>query len=199
MGRRFAQMYDRVMWPLEKGKLHGVRKGLISKAEGRVLEVGSGTGINFSYYPAGIRIDAVEPDPMMRNKSLVKLKHIDRQISTHLAGAENLPFEENTFDTVIATLVFCTIPDPVKALEELYRVSKPGAKMYLLEHVEMEHRLASALQKRLTPVWKQICGGCHLDRKILELLQASEWKVRQATPFYGGLFLSIEAVKNCIR
>lgn len=199
MGRSFAQMYDRVMWPLEKGKLHGVRKELISKAEGRVLEVGSGTGINFSYYPAGIRIDAVEPDPMMRNKSLVKLKHIDRQINTHLAGAENLPFEENTFDTVIATLVFCTIPDPVKALKELYRVSKPGAKMYLLEHVEMESRFASELQKRLTPAWKYVCGGCHLDRKTLEQLQASEWEVQHTASFYRGLFLSIEAVKNCNR
>lgn len=197
MGKRFTQVYDLLMWPLEAGKLKTIRKRLINKAEGRVLEIGSGTGINFPYYPKEIRVDAVDPDPMMRKKSIIRLKKLNKKrITTHLAGAERLPFCDDTFDTVIGTLVFCTIPNPEQALRELYRVSKPGAKMFLLEHVKMKQTWAAGLQETLTPVWRQICGGCHLNRDPLYLIQRSDWQENKTSSFSKGLFLAIEAEKH---
>lgn len=197
MGRRFVQLYDKAMWPLEKWKLHQVRKNIVSQAKGRVLEIGSGTGVNFPYYSPEVQVDAVEPDPMMRNKSLERLNKLNpHSITTHLAGAERLPFPDDTFDTVIGTLVFCTIPEPEKALEELYRVSKPGAALYLFEHVKVNHPMAARAQEKLTPIWKKICDGCHLDRETLKLVQQSEWQVTGMEPRGQGLFLSISCIKE---
>lgn len=196
MGRNFARFYDKVMWPLEKGKLQQVRKEVISKAKGRVLEVGAGTGINFAYYPEEVQLDAIEPDPAMRDKSLHRLAELNREVRLHDAGAEQLPFRDNTFDTVIATLVFCTIPDPEQALRELYRVSKPGAEIYFLEHVEMSQKWAARMQRQLTPLWKRLCDGCHLDRHTEELVRQSDWEVKKASSFYNGLFLVMEAEKT---
>lgn len=197
MGNRFSQVYDKVMWPLEKKKLRQIRRELVNKAEGRVIEIGSGTGLNFPFYSSGLQVEAVEPDPMMRNKSIERLRRLNKnRIMTHLADAERLPFRNDSFDTIIATLVFCTISNPDQALKELYRVSKPGANFYLLEHVKLDNPWAARLQKVLTPFWKRICGGCHLDRNTLLLIEQSDWEVKKTISFYKGLFIIIEAGKK---
>jgi ubiquinone/menaquinone biosynthesis C-methylase UbiE len=95
------------------------------KAEGRVLEIGSGTGVNFPFYNNATQVDAVEPNAFMAKKSLDRRKLAKIPIHTYLVKAEQLPFPDNTFDSVVGTLVFCTIPEPLKALKEIHRVSKP--------------------------------------------------------------------------
>ena len=107
--------------------------------------------------------------------------------------AEALPFPDHTFDTVIGTLVFCTIPEPRQALCELQRVSKPAGTALLFEHVRVHHPLAGRLQDWLTPVWERLAGGCHLNRDTLALLTQAGFDVTCIEPHYKELFLVIAA------
>lgn len=192
MGKLFPQVYDILMNPLEKTYFKKIRTSLIRKAEGRVLEIGSGTGVNFPYYTNAIAIDAIEPNPLMSRRSGKRVRESSIPIQTYLLKAEKLPFPENTFDSVVATLVFCTIPEPNKALLEIQRVCKPGAKILLFEHVRMNQKSLGITQDLLTPLWRKVCDGCHLNRDTLNILKQSNLSILKVDPHYGGLFLSIE-------
>ncbi|UOQ93301.1 class I SAM-dependent methyltransferase [Halobacillus shinanisalinarum] len=196
MGKWFPRIYDMAMTPLEQAKFKKVRKILVSEATGRVLEIGSGTGANFPYYKNATRVDAIEPNPLMRKQSFKRIKRSRATIKTYLVKAEKLPFEENTFDSVVATLVFCTIPDPVQALKEIQRVSKPGASLFLLEHVRMNHLLLGRMQDVLTPLWQRACDGCHLNRDTLGLLKRMNVSISRVDSIYRGFFLSIKCSNN---
>ncbi|ANU16377.1 methyltransferase type 11 [Planococcus maritimus] len=188
-------IYDTAMKPLEKTRFEKIRKNLVQQAQGHVLEIGFGTGANFRYYQGADRVDAIEPNPDMSKQAYKRIRKSKTPIHTYEAVAEKLPFADNCFDTVVATLVFCTIPDPVKALEEIYRVSKPGAKILMFEHVKMDQPLMGKTQQSLTPVWKKICDGCHLDRDTLDLVNRSPLEILKVDSYYGGLFLTIESQK----
>lgn len=188
----FPRIYDVAMKPLEKTRFEKIRAGLVRKAQGRVLEIGFGTGANFRYYRNVEQVDAIEPNPAMGKQAVKRIKKSRIPIHLYQAKAEQLPFADDSFDSVVATLVFCTIPEPVRALQEIQRVSKPGAKLLLFEHVKMDQKIIGETQKALTPIWKKLCDGCHLDRDTLELVKASGWEVQKVTSYYGGLFLTIE-------
>lgn len=188
----FPHIYDVAMKPLENTRFEKIRSGLVRKAQGRVLEIGFGTGANFRYYRNVEQVDAIEPNPAMGKQAVKRIKKSRIPIHLYQAKAEQLPFADDSFDSVVATLVFCTIPEPVRALQEIQRVSKPGAKLLLFEHVKMDQKIIGETQKALTPIWKKLCDGCHLDRDTLELVKASGWEVQKVTSYYGGLFLTIE-------
>ncbi|WP_211653390.1 class I SAM-dependent methyltransferase [Planococcus alpniumensis] len=188
-------IYDTAMKPLEKTRFEKIRAGLVQKAQGHVLEIGFGTGANFRYYQNAERVDAIEPNPEMSKQAGKRIRQSKTPIRTYKAVAEKLPFADETFDTVVATLVFCTIPDPVKALEEIYRVSKPGAQILMFEHVKMDQPLMGKTQESLTPVWKKLCDGCHLNRDTLDLVNRSPLEIVKVESYYGGLFLTIESRK----
>jgi ubiquinone/menaquinone biosynthesis C-methylase UbiE len=192
MGALFPYVYDLLMKPLEITRFRGIREKLISHAEGRVLEIGSGTGVNFPLYKCATQVDAIEPNTYMRNKSLERMKLTKIPIQTYLVKAESLPFPDNTFDTVVGTLVFCTIPDPLKALNEVRRVCKPNGKLLLFEHVRVEQPILAKTQDKLTPYWKKLCDGCHLNRNTLDLVEKADFTIQKVNPVYKGLFLSIE-------
>jgi ubiquinone/menaquinone biosynthesis C-methylase UbiE len=194
MGKWFPKIYDIVMEPLEKAKISKIRRDLIGKAEGRVLEIGSGTGANFPFYKGVAQVVAVEPNPSMRDRSLKVIRKTEVPIQTYLIGAEKLPFLENSFDCTVGTLVLCTIPNPGKALKELSRVCKPGGKVLFLEHVRLDHSILGPTQDVLTPVWKHICDGCHLNRDTLKTIKDSGLVVGRVKPHYKGLFLEIECM-----
>jgi SAM-dependent methyltransferase len=109
-------------------------------------------------------------------------------------GAEALPFGDNTFDTVIATLVFCTIPNPAKALEEIRRVSKPGANLVFFEHVRMEQPSLGELQDILNPFWENFGDGCQLNRDTLGTIRQAGIEVVHVESLYKKLFLSIKGL-----
>ncbi|WP_142830850.1 class I SAM-dependent methyltransferase [Planococcus soli] len=188
----FPRIYDVAMKPLEKTRFEKIRSRLVRKAHGRVLEIGFGTGANFRYYRNVEQVDAIEPNPAMAKQAVKRIRKSRIPIRLYRAKAEQLPFAGNSFDSVVATLVFCTIPEPMRALQEIQRVSKPGAKLLLFEHVKMDQKIMGKTQKALTPIWKKLCDGCHLDRDTLELVKASGWEVQKVTSYYGGLFLTIE-------
>ncbi|MBT2582887.1 class I SAM-dependent methyltransferase [Planococcus sp. ISL-109] len=185
-------IYDVAMKPLEKTRFEKIRANLVRKAQGHVLEIGFGTGANFRYYKNAERVDAIEPNPAMSKHAVKRIKKSKTPIYTYQAIAEELPFADNSFDTVVATLVFCTIPEPAKALEEIRRTSKRGAQILLFEHVKMEQQMTGKTQEALTPVWKKLCDGCHLNRDTLELVKRSGLEVQKVNSYYGGLFLTIE-------
>lgn len=181
------------MIPLEKKKFKDIRQQLLSKATGRVLEIGAGTGINFPLYKSADKVVAIEPSEHMIKKSETKRNHAKIPIEIIQTGAERLPFEDHSFDTVVATLVFCTIPNPEQALEEIKRVCKPEGKILFFEHVKMENRFLAGLQDWLTPAWKKICDGCCLNRNTLGLIKAHHLSVMKVENYYNGLFISVEA------
>jgi ubiquinone/menaquinone biosynthesis C-methylase UbiE len=196
LSRRFAEWYDFFMRPLEKRKFKRIREGLLSKAVGYVLEIGSGTGINFPLYKSVEKVVAIEPSTDMINKSQEKLKQSFVQIELVKADAEKLPFADNSFDTVVATLVLCTIPNPNQAMREMLRVCKPEGKLLFFEHVKIENRFLAALQEWLTPAWKKICDGCCLNRDTLVLLKTKDLIINEIKSYYNGLFLSVETKKR---
>lgn len=192
----FPKLYDHLMEPLERSGLRRIRQQLLKEAQGKVLEIGSGTGANFPFYdPVRVQcVIAVEPAEQMRRRSLAKIEQAAVPVDVVAAGAENLPFPDAFFDTVVGTLVFCTIPDPKKVLQEVRRVCKPGGKVLIFEHVRLESPFLARLQDLLTPVWKRLCDGCHLNRNTLQLVRRSGLQVKRVESFYRDLFLVIEAV-----
>ena len=189
-------LYDCAMAPLENVRFRKIRETLINRAKGRVLEVGSGTGVNFPLYHKVTRVDAIEPNPSMKKRAIKRLNQSKVPIHMTNGNAEILPYENNTFDTAVATLVFCTIPDPQKAIDEIQRVCRPNSSILLFEHVKMNQSLLGKTQDILTPVWKRVCDGCHLNRNTLELLKASNIEVVRVESYYKGLFLVIEGVNR---
>lgn len=188
----FPKIYDAAMKPLEATRFKKIRTELIRNAKGNVLEIGSGTGINFPYYQQAKLVAAVEPNPQMSRRAAKRGRHAHVPITLYEATAENLPFADNTFDTVISTLVFCTIPDPLHALKEIQRVGKPGATFLFFEHVRMEQPILAKTQDLLNPFWEKICDGCQLNRNTLTLISDSGIYINEVESLYSGLFLSIK-------
>lgn len=178
-----GHFYDFFLAPLELFTLKRLRSKLLRHARGKTLEIGFGTGANFKYLPKNIEYIGIDPDEEMRSRAIEKAAQFHLEI--HDGDAQKLNFEDSTFDTVVATLVFCSIPDPDLAIEEVYRVLKPGGQFLLLEHVRKNTPIMGWLLDHLTPFWKHIAGGCHLNRdpskKILEVgfhveLVSTFWK-----------------------
>lgn len=196
MGSWFPRLYDLAMKPLEITRFKQVRTELVRSASGHVLEIGSGTGVNFPYYHNAEKVTAVEPNPLMSKRAVKRMKTTSVPIELYETTAESLPFADNTFDTVIATLVFCTIPDPMDALAEIRRVSKPGADILFFEHVQMKQPILRKAQNLFNPFWKRVCDGCNLNRDTLSLIQRSGIAVKSVESLYATLFLSIHSINN---
>lgn len=159
-----GSLYDLLLSPVETMELSSLREELLFCAKGKVLEIGAGTGLNFSHYPKDVDIIATDPDDKMLKKA--RKKADNNHIKIELADAQNLPFKDCEFDTVVATLVFCSVPDPDRALREVYRVLRPGGSFLLLEHVRRNTPIAGKALDAFTPFWKRIAGGCHLNRDL---------------------------------
>ena len=192
MAHWFPKVYDKMMQPLEKIRISQLRTVIVGKAHGRVLEIGSGTGANFPFYKNAVKVDAIEPNQQMSRQSIVQIKKAYVPIEVHTAKAESLPFQDNLFDSVVATLVLCTIPDPEGALQEIQRVAKPGADVLFLEHVRMPQPTLGKAQDLLTPLWRKTFDGCHLNRDTLDLIEASSLSITKVDTYYKGFLLAIE-------
>jgi ubiquinone/menaquinone biosynthesis C-methylase UbiE len=196
VSRLFSTWYDTFMGPLEQRSFKKIRINLLSKASGKVLELGSGTGINFPLYHSIESVTAIEPSAYMIERSLQKKQKSMIPIEIVHASAERLPFEDNTFDTVVGTLVFCTIPNVEKAIDELKRVCKPEGRILLFEHVRMENSILAHLQDWLTPFWKKICDGCCLNRNTVQLLKENGLEILQLETYFKDLFVVAELIKQ---
>lgn len=180
-----GRFYDFFLAPLEAISLKRLRSKLLSHAKGKTLEIGFGTGLNFEYYPKNIQFIGIEPDEQMRSSAIKKANQYHLEI--HDGDAQKLNFEDSSFDTVVATLVFCSIPNPNLALEEVYRVLKPGGQFLLLEHVRKNTLISGWLLDHLTPFWKHIAGGCHLNRDPSKKIIEVGFQVESVTVLWKGL------------
>ncbi len=167
-------VYDPFLWLGELRGMRGLRREVVGRARGRVLELGAGTGLNMSHYGSVERVTLTEPDPGM-------VKRLERRLrDSALAGevvsapAEQLPFGDGSFDTVVATMVLCTVSDPRVALREIRRVLTPSGRLLFIEHVRADpgSRL-EAWQNRLYGPWRAFAYGCRCNQPTLELLGAA--------------------------
>lgn len=149
------------------------RMKVIPQAEGKVLEIGIGTGLNMPFYDRSRVKLIVGVDPGLRMHRLALKRSFQAGIDVELIGlsAERIPVEDASFDTVVCTYTLCTIPDPIRALKEMRRALKPGGKLLFSEHGKSPHANVLAWQTRLQPYWRHVAGGCMLDRDIPALLE----------------------------
>lgn len=150
------------------------RAKVVPLAHGRVLEVGIGSGLNMPYYDRS-RVAAIvglDPSPGMRRRAAARIARAGLAVEFVGLSAEKIPLPDATFDSVLMTYTLCSIPDPVAALEEMRRVLKPEGRLIYCEHGRAPDAPVRRWQDRLTPLWRRIGGGCHLNRDIAALLAA---------------------------
>jgi ubiquinone/menaquinone biosynthesis C-methylase UbiE len=151
------------------------REKIIPLAKGRVLEIGIGSGLNIPYYdPHQIdHIWGIDPSRDMWTIAKKNARESHLEVEFIESGAENVPLDNNSADTVVITYTLCTIPDVGSALQEVRRVLKPGGKLLFCEHGEAPDENVRRWQKRVNPFWKVLAGGCNLNRPIPSLLEQS--------------------------
>jgi ubiquinone/menaquinone biosynthesis C-methylase UbiE len=177
-GPLFARGYDRFSKRAEDAGLRDKRRALLARARGCKLEIGAGTGLNVELYPDSVSaLVLAEPDAHMRRQLEKKLAALGRRAEVVDAVAERLPLPEASIDTAVATLVFCTIPDPAAALAEIVRVLKPEGRLLFLEHVRASDPKVARWQDRLERPWGWFGRGCHPNRDTLATIEASALEV----------------------
>ncbi len=173
-------IYDRWVFPpfldlvMRQRQLAKYRHEAVAAASGRVLEVGVGSGLNFSLY--GKQVDVVfgiDPSPRLLAIARRRAAAAGVRADLLLGSATAIPLADNSVDTVVMTWTLCSIPDPLAALREMRRVLKPGGRLLFVEHGLSPEPGVARWQHRLTPVWRNIAGGCHLDRKMDDLIRSA--------------------------
>lgn len=173
--RLFAAVYDRMLSASEEAGLREQRRELVGQARGRVLEIGAGTGLNVEHYTdAATELTFTEPEVPMAQRLRERVTR-GRVVE---APAEELPFEDGSFDTVVCTLVLCTVRDPDRAMAEIRRVLAPGGRLLLLEHVRSHDEGLVKWQDRLERPWHWVGRGCHCNRDTAALLTAAGFDVQ---------------------
>lgn len=153
-------IYDLYMGMVDRFGFGRWRRWVVSGAKGRTLEVGCGTGRNLPLYASPVTVVGLELDLLLLRSARSKADHALLVVGS----AEALPFKESSFDTVVSSLVFCSVGDPERGLLEVGRVLRPDGELRILEHVRSEVRAVSMLQKAAQPAWTLITGGCHPNR-----------------------------------
>jgi ubiquinone/menaquinone biosynthesis C-methylase UbiE len=177
--RGFAALYEPSLWPGERAGMRRHRSALLRHARGRVLEIGAGTGLNVPHYPPGLsELILAEPDAALRRRLA---RRADGRASVVAAAAEELPVEDASLDTVVSTLVLCTVEDPDAALGEIRRVLRPGGQLLLIEHVRSDVRRRAALQRLLRGPWSRFARGCRCDQPTAELVRAAGFRAELRT------------------
>jgi ubiquinone/menaquinone biosynthesis C-methylase UbiE len=159
-------------------RLH--RRDLVTLARGRTLELGSGTGLNLPYYPHDLdELILAEPAAPMRKRLEKAVRRSDAAATVLDAPAERLPIADSSVDTVVSTLVLCTVDEPVTVLDEIKRVLRPGGRLLFLEHVRSDSTRLARWQDRLETPWRRFAVGCRCNQATLELIEAAGFSVQR--------------------
>ncbi|GAB6151340.1 class I SAM-dependent methyltransferase [Desulfosporosinus burensis] len=167
---RFYDLMDRMIKP-------NLRTKVIGQASGNVLEIGVGTGSNLAFYPPGCEVTAIDLSTGMLKKAKEKVSDAKIPVKLMEMDAQNLKFPDNTFDTVIATCVFCSVPDPIMGLKEIKRVCKPNGKVILLEHVRSDNPILGKIMDILDPLTVRMIGP-HINRRTVENVRAAGLNIK---------------------
>jgi ubiquinone/menaquinone biosynthesis C-methylase UbiE len=190
----FAPRYDRAMGFYERHWFGGGREWVCSRAQGDVLEVAVGTGLNLPLYPADARLTGVDLSPVMLAAARQRAAELGRVADLREGDAESLPFPDASFDTVVCTLSLCAIPDDRAAIAEMGRVLRPGGRLLLFDHVGSNWWPIWAVQ-RLLEVFTVRSAGEHQTRRPLPLVAAAGFQITQRQRLKAGTVERVEAVK----
>jgi ubiquinone/menaquinone biosynthesis C-methylase UbiE len=167
---------------MRQNQLEPFRRRVIGAAEGQVLEIGIGSGLNLPLYGPGVRsVIGLEPSPELLRMARERGRAASISIDFLEASAEAIPLDDGCVDTIITTWTLCTIPDVARALAEMRRVLRPGGVLLFVEHGRAPEPGVARWQNRLDPLWSRIAGGCHLNRKIDDLISASGFRIDALT------------------
>jgi ubiquinone/menaquinone biosynthesis C-methylase UbiE len=199
-GTIYAACYDRMTAGAEKAGLAALRASLVARAEGRVLEIGAGTGANLRHYGDAVAsLVVTEPEGAMVRRLERKARDLGLDVEVVLTAAEGLPFADASFDVALSTLVLCTVDDPLTTLAELRRVLVPGGHLLFLEHVRSDNRRLARWQDRLNGVNRVMGAGCNCNRSTLETIRAAGFRIvelernslRKAPPIVRPLVVGV--------
>ena len=186
--RIFALAYDPFLWMGELAGMRRRRRALLGGAHGRVVEIGAGTGLNIEHYPDGIaEVLLCEPEPGMRRRLARRLQRHAGAARIVDAPAERLPLEDASVDTVVSTLVLCTVDNPERALREIARVLRPDGQLLFIEHVRASSRFLAACQDFLLRPWQGFAGGCRCNRPTAELMRRCGFTVEADDGAWRGM------------
>ncbi len=160
-------------WSMGNKRLAPFRQRVVAAAEGRVLEVGMGSGVNLPYYGTDVRrIIGLDPSLALLARAAERVAHARVPVELIEAGAERMPLDDASVDTVLMTWTGCSIPDIAAALAEIRRVLHPSGRLLFVEHGRAPDPGVAGWQDRLTPIWKRVAGGCHLNRPFDRLIDS---------------------------
>ncbi len=192
---RLAPYFDGLEGFLEGLFFSEWRKTLWNKVEGKhILEVGVGTGKNFPYYPKKAQITALDFSEKMLDRAKLKKNRLGLSVELELMDVQSLCYADNSFDTVIATFVFCSVPQPIKGLQELYRVCKPGGQVLLLEHVLSSKPMMAKMMQFMNPLVASIFGA-NINRKTVKSVQSCGFEKVILDPASKDMVKLIQAIK----
>ncbi|NGP90135.1 class I SAM-dependent methyltransferase [Fodinibius halophilus] len=195
-----APLYNLMEWPVEQFWYKKWRKKLWADIDGpEVLEIGVGTGKNITHYPEDITITGIDLSSGMLSRAQKEVSPaVSSRITLQEMDAQKMTFPDNNFDNIVATFVFCSVPDPIIGLQEALRVCRPGGSLYLLEHTRSVSRILGPLMDFLDPLI-HFLTGVHIARTTVENVKKAGWhitRVKELTS--GGIFKRIEAVKPAL-
>lgn len=191
--RFFASFYERTSRSSgEKSFMSRLRKEVIDQARGLVLEIGAGNGLNFAFYDPGRveRVEATEPDSAMLGFARARAAKARVLVNLTQAPVENLPFADESFDSAVVTLVFCSVGDPGRGLSEVRRVLKPEGSLLMVEHVRAHGAIAANMQNIITPITKLVAGNCHWNRNTEKTVIEAGFRVEQRRDI-GGFMMPV--------
>jgi SAM-dependent methyltransferase len=184
----FATIYDPVLWLSERRVLRERRSELLAGARGLTVELGSGTGLNLPHYtPAVARLVLAEPDAAMRKRLERRVATAGSPASVLDAPAERLPFADGEVDTVVSTLVLCTVDSPESALREIARVLAPDGRLLFIEHVRADTRARSWWQDRLEAPWRAFAAGCRCNRPTVSTMAEAGFEIDVTETTWRGM------------
>ncbi len=191
---RLAFAYNFLEWPVEQFRFASWRLRLKNRIGGsRVLEAGVGTGKNLPYYPEGSKITAIDFSPHMLARARAKAAKIGSEVELVEMDIQQLNFPDHYFDTIFATFVFCSVPEPVAGLQELRRVCKPDGKLFLLEHVRPGNAVLGRIFDFFNPVVVRMVGA-NINRRTLDNVRVARWRIQVAEQLSSDIVQWIEAV-----
>lgn len=190
---RLAFFYDFFEAPIEWFRFSGWRPRLRNRIAGqRALEVGVGTGKNLPYYPDNVKITAIDFSPRMLERARRKVSNLGKTVELREMDIQGLAFPDNCFDTVFATFVFCSVPNPVEGLRELKRVCKPGGRLLLMEHMRPGNPILGLLFDLLNPIIVRIFAA-NINRRTMINIQKAGWKILDKERLSSSIVWWIEA------
>jgi ubiquinone/menaquinone biosynthesis C-methylase UbiE len=198
---RVASVYDSLEYLMEKGKMEDWRQNLWQKVNNKIdqknmtlLEAGVGTGKNIEYYPDGIEIYAIDFSPKMIQEAEIKAKKHNKNINLLEMDIQNLDFEDNYFDLIVTSCVFCSVPDPVKGLKELKRVLKKDGRIIMLEHMRSQKELLGKFMDWFN--WVSLyTWGANINRKTIDNIEKAGLKLVEVNDLMSDIVKEIELRK----